>query len=68
MALPNPGMSFVPFDPLPAASINQIVANIEALAAGTGLNDGVVTTAKILDASVTNAKLATTVVGRPVRP
>jgi hypothetical protein len=30
--LPNPGMSFTPFDPLPAADLNNIVENIEAIA------------------------------------
>lgn len=31
MALPNPGMSFTPFDPLPASDLNDLVENIEAL-------------------------------------
>lgn len=30
--LPNPGMSFTPFDPLPAADLNDMVENIEAIA------------------------------------
>lgn len=38
MALPNPGMSFTPFDPLPAASLNDLVENIEALADGTAFD------------------------------
>lgn len=50
MALPNLGMVFTPFDPLPASDLNDIVENVEALAAGTGLDD----------ASVTQAKLSTT--------
>src|SRR5690606_38953756 len=49
MSLPNPGMSFTPFDTLPASDLNDIVENVEALADGTGLDDG----------SITNAKLAT---------
>lgn len=40
MSLPNPGMSFTPFDQLPASDLNDIVENVEALAAGTGLDDG----------------------------
>ena len=32
MPLPNPGMSFTPLDPLPAADLNDIVENVEALA------------------------------------
>lgn len=31
MPLPNPGMSFTPFDPLPASDLNDMVENIEAL-------------------------------------
>lgn len=42
MPLPNTGMNFTPFDTLPAASLDDLVENIEALAAGTGLNAGVV--------------------------
>lgn len=40
MPLPNPGMTFTPFDPLPASELNDIVENIEALADGSGLNTG----------------------------
>lgn len=47
MSLPNPSMSFTPLDPLPASDLNDMVENIEALAAGTGLNDGVITEAKM---------------------
>lgn len=47
MSLPNVGMSFTPFDILPASDLNDFVENIEALAAGTGLNDDVITGAKI---------------------
>lgn len=36
-------MSFTPFDVLSAAELNELVENIEALAAGTGLDDGAVT-------------------------
>lgn len=36
MPLPNTGMSFTPFDPLPASDLNDLVENIEALADGTG--------------------------------
>jgi hypothetical protein len=32
MQLPNPGMDFTPFDTLPAASLDDLVENIEALA------------------------------------
>ena len=31
MPLPNPGMTFTPFDPLPASDLNDIVENIAAL-------------------------------------
>lgn len=39
MPLPNTGMSFTPFDPLPASELNDLVENIEALADGTGPDD-----------------------------
>lgn len=35
--LPNPGMDFTPFDTLPAADLDKIVENIEALADGSAL-------------------------------
>lgn len=54
MSLPNPSMDFSAFDTLPAASLDDLVENIEALADGSGLDDG----------AVTNAKLATGV-GQP---
>lgn len=53
MALPNPGMVFTPFDPLPASDLNDIVENVEALAAGTGLNDASVTAEKIDTGAIT---------------
>jgi len=46
MSLPVPTMVFTPFDPLPASDLNDIVENVEALAAGTGLNDASVTAEK----------------------
>ena len=43
MPLPNTGMSFTPFDPLPASQLNDLVENIEALADGSGLDAGAIT-------------------------
>lgn len=51
MPLPNTGMSFTPFDPLPASDLNDLVENIEALAAGTGLDTAVVTGDKLATAN-----------------
>lgn len=59
MALPNPGMTFTPFDILTAEEMNNLVENIESLATGTALDDSSVTTNKIANANVTSAKLAT---------
>jgi hypothetical protein len=42
MSLPNPGMDFSAFTTLPAASLDDLVENVEALADGTALPDGVV--------------------------
>lgn len=53
MALPNPGMDFDPLDVLTAAELDQMVANIEALAAGT--------------AAVTNISHATTAIANPYK-
>lgn len=47
MALPNPGMDFTALDPLTAAEMDDIVENIEALADGSGLDDGAVTNPKL---------------------
>ena len=38
MSLPYPSMTFVPLDVLTAEEMNQLVANIEALANGSGLD------------------------------
>jgi len=55
MALPNPGMVFTPFDPLPASDMNDLVENDQALAAGTGLNDASVTAEKIKTGTIWQA-------------
>jgi hypothetical protein len=47
MALPNPGMDFDPLDTLTAAELDDIVENVEALSAGTGLVTSAVTADKI---------------------
>lgn len=63
MALPNLAMSFSPFAILTAQEMNDLVENIEALAAGTGLNNSVVTASKLATgaarASVTNSGTTT---------
>lgn len=50
MPLPNSGMSFTPFDPLAASELNDIVENVEALAAGTGLNNDSIGTTQLAPA------------------
>jgi hypothetical protein len=57
MSLPNPSMSFSPFAILLAEEMNDIVENITALAAGTGLDSGAVTSSKIASATITSAQL-----------
>lgn len=47
MPLPFPAMDFTAFDILTAAQMDQMVANDQALASGTGLNTGVVTNDKL---------------------
>jgi len=63
MSLPNPGMVFTAFDPLPAASLNDIVANVEALAAGTGLDINSISASKLSDSAITlgYAQITTTI-------
>lgn len=48
MALPNPSMSFSPFAILTAEEMNDLVENIEALADGSGLDDGAVIPSKLV--------------------
>lgn len=56
MALPNPSMSFTPFDILTAVELNNIVENVEALADGsTSTITGLLTTA-YGDGSITRPK------------
>ena len=57
MALPNPAMSFSPFAILTAEEMNNLVENNQALADGSGLNTGAITTIKIGAAAVTAAKI-----------
>lgn len=52
MSLPNPGMTFTPFDPLTAAEMNDLVENIEALAAGTGLDTNAVGASKLATSAI----------------
>lgn len=47
MALPNLGMDAVPFTPLTAEFLDDMIENIESLAGGTGLNDRSVSLPKI---------------------
>lgn len=46
MALPNPGMDAVPFTPLTAEFLDDMIENIESLSSGTGIGDGAVTAGK----------------------
>lgn len=58
--LPNPGMTFSPFDPLTAEEQNQLVENIESLADGTGIGDGAVTAQKLDYATLAFGNYSTT--------
>ena len=51
MALPNPGMDAVPFTPLTAEFLDDIIENIESLSSGTGIGDGSITAPKLDSAS-----------------
>lgn len=58
--LPNTGMSFTPFDPLPASDLNDLVENIEALSDGTGIINDAILTRHIANSNVTYPKLSLT--------
>lgn len=47
MSLPNPGMDAVPFTPITSEWGDQIIENIEALADGSGLDDGIIDSSKV---------------------
>lgn len=55
--LPNTGMSFTPFDPLPASDLNDLVENIEALSDGTGIINNAILTRHIAASQVTLPKV-----------
>ncbi len=63
MSLPNPSMTFTPFDPLPASDLNDLVENDQALAAGTGLDNLAVTTSKLALGAVIPEKLDLSTIG-----
>lgn len=48
MSLPNPNLSFSPFAILTAEELNDLVDNIEALADGSGLDDGSIQASKLV--------------------
>lgn len=56
MALPNTGMDAVPFTPLTAEFLDDMIENIEALSDGSGFNTGAIDTASLADGAVTGAK------------
>lgn len=45
--LPNPGMDAIPFTPLTAEFLDDMIANIEALSDGSGIIDDAITPAKL---------------------
>lgn len=57
MALPYPMPAVSPFDTITAQETNERIANIQALAAGTGFNTGAIPTAALANSSVTAQKI-----------
>ena len=57
MALPNPGMDAVPFTPLTAEFLDDMIENIESLSDGTGFQNGAITTNTLAESAVTAGKL-----------
>ncbi len=58
MAIPYHGMDFTALNTLPASDLDKMVANIEALSAGTGFSAGVIPNSA-LAGGITNSKLST---------
>lgn len=58
MALPNPGMDAVPFTPLTAEFLDDMIENIESLSDGTGFENGAITTNTLAESAVTARKTA----------
>lgn len=63
MALPNPSMSFTPFDILTAEEMNDLVENITALWNGTAFNSNSIDADFLLNSSVEGTKLDYSVAG-----
>lgn len=57
MALPNTGMDAVPFTPLTAEFLDDMIENIESLSDGTGFATGAITTNTLADNGVTLSKI-----------
>lgn len=57
MALPNPGMDAVPFTPLTAEFLDDMIENIESLSSGTGFATGAITTSTLAESAVTASKI-----------
>ena len=57
MALPNPGMDAVPFTPLTAEFLDDMIENIESLSDGTGFETGAITTNTLAESAVTANKI-----------
>jgi len=63
MALPNPGMDAVPFTPLTAEFLDDMIENIESLSDGTGFENGAITTNTLADGAVNAQKMSVTASG-----
>lgn len=57
MSLPNPTVTFAPFDILQATKLTNLMANISALAAGTGFTAGAIPATALANDSITPQKL-----------
>lgn len=63
MALPNPSMTFTPFDILTAEEMNDLVENITALYNGTAFDSNSIDAGFLLDSSIDQSKLDFSVAG-----
>jgi len=53
MSLPNPGMDAVPFTPLTAEFLDDMIENIESLSSGTGFANNAIGASKLATSAIT---------------
>lgn len=63
MPLPKPDLDAIPFTPLTAQFLDDMIENIESLSDGSGFEDGAITTGSIADGAITGNKVGSGAIG-----